>query len=223
MSFAIGYFRVSTDKQGASGLGLGAQREAVERFCAVNGLTMINSFQDVESGRLDDREGLTKAIALSKQTGATIIVAKLDRISRDVHFVSGLIKSGVQFCDTETGIQENPFMTLVRSCFSMEEARLCGVRTKEALRQAKLKGVKLGSHIPSVKEAARQGRLRKGKATVAKYTPIFMELLAQDITTAHALATMLNARGILSPSGKAWTRPRAHEMKKRVLASVENG
>ncbi len=212
MTFAIAYFRVSTDKQGVSGLGLDAQRESVSRFCASNGLTIINSFEDIESGRLDDRDGLNQAIALSKSTGATIVVAKLDRISRDVHFVSGLLKSGVQFCDTETGIQQNPFMTLVRSCFAQEEARLIGVRTKAALAQAKARGVKLGASNPVIKEACQRGKRAKGARTIERLTPIFMELFDSGIVSGPALANTLNARGVQSASGKPWTRFTAKKM-----------
>lgn len=222
MSFAIGYFRVSTDKQGASGLGLAAQREAVARFCAVNGLTMINSFQDIESGRLDERDGLTAAIALSKKTGATIVVAKLDRISRDVHFVSGLIKSGVQFCDTETGIQDNPFMTLVRSCFAQEEARLIGVRTKEALRQAKLKGVKLGTDNPVVRQAVIASNLRRGAKSLERLTPPFMYVWEQGARKGREIAEALNALEVRSPSGKPWTTQMASKTMKRVLAHQQS-
>jgi len=217
MTFAIAYFRVSTDKQGVSGLGLDAQRESVASFCDSNGLTIINSFQDVESGRLDDRDGLNQAIALSKSTGATIVVAKLDRISRDVHFVSGLLKSGVQFCDTETGIQQNPFMTLVRSCFAQEEARLIGVRTKAALAQAKARGVKLGASNPVIKEASQRGKRAKGARTIERLTPVFLELVEQGFTTGQPLANILNARGVQSASGKPWNR----FMAKKMLTTIQ--
>jgi len=219
MTFAIAYFRVSTDKQGVSGLGLDAQRESVSSFCASNGLTIINSFQDVESGRLDDRDGLNQAIALSKSTGATIVVAKLDRISRDVHFVSGLLKSGVQFCDTETGIQQNPFMTLVRSCFAQEEARLIGVRTKAALAQAKARGVKLGTSNPVILKAAVEGVKTRGAKTIARLTPVFLGIREEGFTTGQAMANILNARGVQSASGKAWTRQGAQSMWKTIEQS----
>ena len=219
MTFAIAYFRVSTDKQGVSGLGLDAQRESVSSFCASNGLTIINSFQDIESGRLDDRDGLNQAIALSKSTGATIVVAKLDRISRDVHFVSGLLKSGVQFCDTETGIQQNPFMTLVRSCFAQEEARLIGVRTKAALAQAKARGVKLGSANPVIKAASVEGSKAKGARTITRLTPVFHEIRGEGFTTGQAMANILNARGVSSASGRPWSRFTALSMWKTIQES----
>lgn len=220
MTFAIAYHRVSTDKQGVSGLGLDAQKEAITTFCTANGLTIINSFQDIDSGRIDDRAGLLEAIALSRSTGAIIVVAKLDRLSRDVHFVSGLLKTGVQFCDTETGIQQNPFMTLVRSCFAQEEARLIGLRTKAALAQAKAKGVKLGSSNPTIAAAAKAGRLNKTQRTLQRLTPVFMELLEQNYTTGAALAFHLNGRGVESASGRAWTPDTARAMKRRVLAAL---
>jgi DNA invertase Pin-like site-specific DNA recombinase len=219
MTFAIAYHRVSTDKQGVSGLGLDAQKEAITTFCTANGLTIINSFQDIDSGRIDDRAGLLEAIALSRSSGAIIVVAKLDRLSRDVHFVSGLLKTGVQFCDTETGIQQNPFMTLVRSCFAQEEARLIGLRTKAALAQAKAKGVKLGSSNPTIAAAAKAGRLNKTERTLQRLTPVFMELLEQGFTTGAALALHLNGRGVQSASGRAWTPDTARAMKRRVLAA----
>ena len=220
MTFAIAYHRVSTDKQGVSGLGLDAQKEAITTFCTANGLTIINSFQDIDSGRIDDRAGLLEAIALSRSTGAIIVVAKLDRLSRDVHFVSGLLKTGVQFCDTETGIQQNPFMTLVRSCFAQEEARLIGLRTKAALAQAKAKGVKLGSSNPTIAAAAKAGRLNKTQRTLQRLTPVFIELLEQNYTTGAALAFHLNGRGVESASGRAWTPDTARSMKRRVLAAL---
>jgi DNA invertase Pin-like site-specific DNA recombinase len=120
--------------------------------------------------------------------------------------VSGLLKSGVQFCDAETGIQQNPFMTLVRSCFAQEEARLASVRTKEALRQAKARGVKLGSSNPVIKEASIKGSKARRARTIERLTPIFIELTQSGITTGQGLANVLNARGVESPSGRAWSR-----------------
>ena len=220
MGLAIAYYRVSTDRQGLSGLGLDAQRHSVDIFCKSNGLVIINSFEDIESGKLDDRAGLQQAISLSKTTGATIVVAKLDRISRDVHFVSGLLKSGVQFCDTETGIQSNPFMTLIRSCFAQEEARLIGVRVKEALAQAKLRGVKLGTSNPVIKEACLKGVKQRGMRTIERLTPVFLELHSLGFTTGSSIAFALNQRNVQTSMGKPWTRTNAKKTMNQVLNRI---
>ena len=111
-------------------------------------------------------------------------------------------------------------MTLLKSCFAQEEARLIGVRTKTALRQAKLRGVKLGVHNPIIEESARKGRERKGKATLERLAPIFLDLLNKGITSAPTLAIHLNGMGVKSASGRPWTRQTALAMKRRVLESV---
>jgi DNA invertase Pin-like site-specific DNA recombinase len=145
MKPAIGYVRVSTTQQGKSGLGLDAQRATIEAFALANGLTVIEWHQDVESGSVDERPALTAALARAKLLQCPVVVAKLDRLSRDVHFISGLMASGVEFIVPEFGRQADPFILHIFAALAQKERELISVRTKVALAAAKARGVTLGN------------------------------------------------------------------------------
>ncbi len=128
----VAYFRVSTAKQGASGLGLEAQRRAVEDYAKATGGVLLATYEEVESGKRDDRPSLTEALAYCKLTGARLVIAKLDRLSRDVHFLSGLTKAGVDFvaCDMPSA---NTLTIHILAAVAEEERRAISIRTKAAL------------------------------------------------------------------------------------------
>ncbi|WP_411642608.1 recombinase family protein [Loktanella agnita] len=141
----VTYFRVSTQRQGASGLGLDAQRKAVSQYAEANGGTMLASFVEVESGKRSDRPELQKAIASCRKSGAVLLIAKLDRLARNVHFISGLIESGVSFIATDMPNADR-FMLHVYAAMAEEEARRISDRTKRALAAAKARGIELGKN-----------------------------------------------------------------------------
>src|SRR5262245_10521568 len=144
---AIAYYRVSTAGQGRSGLGLDGQRAAVARFAAAEGLTITREFTEVETGKgadaLERRPQLASAIAHARRSRSPVIVAKLDRLSRDVHFISGLMSHRVPFVVTELGSDVDPFMLHIYAALAEKERTLISLRTKAALVAAKARGVRL--------------------------------------------------------------------------------
>ena len=148
---AVCYYRVSTDKQGESGLGLEAQRQATESYCKAAGLEIVESYTEVVSGTKNDREEITEALKRVEVSGdCKLVVAKLDRFSRDVGFIDQLLKSGVKFVCADMP-DANQSMIQFMSVFAQYEARMASERTKAALAQKKAQGVKLGN--PNLAEA----------------------------------------------------------------------
>jgi DNA invertase Pin-like site-specific DNA recombinase len=160
----VTYLRVSTGRQGRSGLGLEAQREAVESFAAREGYEVAHEFVEVESGKgsdaLDKRPQLADALQRARRLRCAILVAKLDRLSRDVHFISGLMSKRVPFVVAELGNDVDPFMLHIYAALAEKERALISARTRAALAAAKARGVKLG------KTGKKRGRIlaRENKA-----------------------------------------------------------
>lgn len=156
MKRAVAYLRVSSREQGKSGLGLEAQRDAIERFCEADGeLEIADWFTEVESGKrvsdtLAKRPQLAAALNRAKQVSGPVVVAKLDRLSRDVHFVSGLMVHGIEFIACELGRQSDPFMLHLFAALAEKERALISQRTTAALAALKRRGVKLGSPDTSI-------------------------------------------------------------------------
>jgi DNA invertase Pin-like site-specific DNA recombinase len=148
MKTAVAYTRVSTREQGHSGLGLEAQRVALDRFAEAEGYDLAETFSEVETGKgadaLERRPQLSAALAAARKLKAPIIVAKLDRLSRDVHFISGLMTHRTPFIVAELGADADPFMLHLYAALAEKERRLISQRTKDALAVRKAQGVKLG-------------------------------------------------------------------------------
>ena len=144
----IAYLRVSTAKQGRSGLGLEAQREALVRFAASEGFEVTREFVEIETGKgsdaLDRRPQLAGALAEARRRRCPVAVAKLDRLSRDVHFISGLMAERVQFIVAELGADVDPFILHLFAALAEKERAMISTRTRDALSRAKARGVKLG-------------------------------------------------------------------------------
>src|SRR4249920_688592 len=149
MQHAVAYYRVSTARQGRSGLGIEAQKAAVQRFAEAEGIELVAEFVEVETGKgadaLDRRPELAKALATAKKAKCPVLVAKLDRLSRDVHFISGLMVHRVPFVVAELGADADPFMLHLYAAFAQKERALIAQRTKAALQAAKARGVVLGN------------------------------------------------------------------------------
>jgi len=172
---AIAYIRVSTQRQGKSGLGLEAQQAALARFAEAEGYSLIETFQEVETAKGDDalerRPQLAAAIKAARKIRTPIVVAKLCRLSRDVHFVSGLMAQKVPFIVTELGADADPFMLHIYAALAEKERRMISQRTREALQAAKAKGKKLGG--TTAKSIANQ---RKAQERAEALRPVFAGL-----------------------------------------------
>ena len=200
MKPAIAYIRVSTVRQGRSGLGLEAQQTALANFAKAEGYTLIETFQEIETGKgadaLDRRPQLSAAIKTAKKVKAPILVAKLDRLSRDVHFISGLMTHKIPFIVTALGAGADPFMLHIYAAVAEQERRAISQRTKEALAAAKSRGVKLGGlNAKGIKN--RDAAKERAQALL----PILGELNGMS---ARAIAAQLNLRSIPTPNGGPW-------------------
>jgi DNA invertase Pin-like site-specific DNA recombinase len=144
----VAYYRVSTERQGRSGLGLEAQRAAGQAFAKAEGFEIIAEFQEIETAKgsdaLDRRQELKKALKIAKKNKCEVAVAKLDRLSRDVAFISNLMSERVPFIVCALGRNVDPFMLHIYAALAEQERRMISKRTKEALQAAKARGVKLG-------------------------------------------------------------------------------
>ena len=206
----VAYVRVSTAQQGKSGLGMEAQREAIARFCQGQGLDVLAEFAEVETGKgsdaLDRRPQLKAALAAARRAKCPVVVAKLDRLSRDVHFVSGLMAQRVPFVVAELGADTDPFMLHIYAAFAEKERAVISARTKAALGALKAKGAALGNRT-NLREASGKGAAanRAGAdAFAANVLPVVREMQAAGAVTLAALAEGLNQRGITTARGGQW-------------------
>lgn len=218
----VAYYRVSTKKQGESGLGLEGQIAAVDAYAGTNGAKVIRAYREVESGKRADRPELRKAIAHAKRSGARLVIAKLDRLARNVHFLSGLMESGADFvaCDNP---HANRLTIHILAAVAEDEARRTSERTRAALAAYKARGGLLGAVRPGGKqvsrEAAQRGRERAEQArranTDAAYAdlaPMLAEFRADGLSL-RAIADRLNADGHTTRRGQPWNQTQV----KRVL------
>jgi DNA invertase Pin-like site-specific DNA recombinase len=215
MKSAIAYVRVSTGKQAKSGLGLEAQEAALARFAEAEGYQFLQTFQEVETGKgadaLDRRPQLAAALKAAKKAKAPVIVAKLCRLSRDVHFISGLMSHRTPFIVAELGADADPFMLHIYAALYEKERRLISQRTKDALQAKKAQGVKLGG----LNAKGIENR-DAAKAFAETLRPVLAELKAAGVTTLRAIAAELNNRGIKTARGDQWSAMQVQ----RVLARL---
>lgn len=205
----VSYIRVSTQRQGQSGLGLEAQQTAVQMFIAQRGGEVLAEFVEVESGRKADRPQLAAAIAEAKRQGAILLIAKLDRLARNVAFISALLEGGadVQAADMP---EANKFMLHIMAAVAEQEAEAISARTKAALAAAKARGTKLGWAQPQRDAAAHRAAVEKGASSTAEAADAFAERMRPILASFAAggslrdIARELNARGIVTPRGKQW-------------------
>ncbi|HYG85096.1 MAG TPA: recombinase family protein [Azospirillum sp.] len=210
MTTYVAYLRVSTDEQGRSGLGLEAQQAAINGFLRPGDRLLKPPFVEVESGKKDERPQLQAAIALCRKTGATLLIAKLDRLARKVAFIANLLDSGVEFTAVDMP-NANRFTVHIMAAMAEHEREMISTRTKAALQAAKARGVKLGGdrgyRPEQAPDAALASVARKAKADRAAHSvmPVIEELREQGITSLNGLAAALNERGIQTPRGGSWT------------------
>lgn len=207
----IAYYRVSTAQQGKSGLGLDAQREAVKSYLNGGRWELAGEFTEIESGKRKNRPQLAAALAACRKQKATLVIAKLDRLARNVHFVSGLMESRTDFIAADMP-SANKVTVQIMAVIAEEEARAISARTKAALASAKARGVKLGKHgaILGAENSA------KAKETALSLKPVLDELAAAGVTSVRGIADALNSRKIPTPSGKSWHSTSVHRLLKRL-------
>ncbi|SOR30298.1 Resolvase domain protein [Methylorubrum extorquens] len=216
------YLRVSTQRQAASGLGIEAQRKAAADFLNGGRWTIVQEFVEAESGKRDDRPELAKAIEACRLYGAKLLIAKLDRLSRDAHFLLGLEKAGVEFVCADMP-NANRLTVGIMAMVAEEERRMISARTKAALQAAKARGKVLGGfrgYIPTADDvaASRDALKAKGKAQAARLEPTIREIKATGITSASGIARALTERGIPTARGASdWTAVQVQ----RVLARLD--
>ena len=205
----LAYIRVSTSRQGKSGLGMEAQRDNIARFAKVEGYDVVGEYLEVETGKgsdaLDRRPQLSAALNAARKRGASVVVAKLDRLSRDVHFISGLMAHKVPFIVTELGADVDPFILHLYAALSEKERNMIAGRTKAALAMKKAQGKVLGG--PKLREARELGqRVIKTNADLhaAKVLPIIRSAQKAGATTLREIADALNARGVHTARGGKW-------------------
>lgn len=214
----VSYCRVSTQKQGASGLGLEAQQETVRRFLNGGAWELIAEFVEVETGRgadaLAKRPKLKAALEACRKHGATLVIAKLDRLARNVHFVSGLMESKVRFvaCDMP---EANELTIHIMAAFAEHEAKRISQRTKEALAVAKARGVQLGATGPANLRRCLDVRKAKADEGAMKLASLFNGFWEQRLTQ-RAIVKQLNIVGIPAPKGGIWSLAQVQRIQKRV-------
>jgi DNA invertase Pin-like site-specific DNA recombinase len=217
----IAYYRVSTDKQGRSGLGLEAQQESVRNYLNGGSWQLVDEVVEVESGKRNDRPKLAEALRLCRLHGATLIVAKLDRLARNVAFLSNLMESGVDFVAVDFP-EANRLTVHILAAVAEHEAVMISARTKAALGAAKARGVKLGGDRGNLPAVAKKGALASVSVRSKRST-----LRAQDLgqtlqelqasgASLREIAAALNARKIPTARGGEWSAVQV----KRVLDRV---
>jgi len=207
----VAYYRVSTDRQGVSGLGLNAQRDAIERYLNGGRWSLIGEFTEIESGtrkRLAKRPMLESALKLCKKEKGTLIVAKLDRLARDVQFISELLNSQVKFICADAPEADRTFLQMM-SVFSEYEGRRIGERTKAALQQLKKQGKKLGSPTPEIGAAIGTKVLQeKADGYAELVAPIVRDIVRKTgASTLREIAEALTRSGVKTPRGNDEWRP----------------
>jgi DNA invertase Pin-like site-specific DNA recombinase len=216
LATAIGYVRVSTSAQGRSGLGLEAQRSAIARFAEAEGLELTQVYEEIETGSgadaLDRRPQLAAALRAARNAKAPVLVAKLDRLSRDVHFVSGLMSHRVEFVVTELGRQSDPFVLHLYAALAEKERTMIAARTKAGLSAAKARGTKLGMAARSASEVrtiAAIGAKANQTAAVGRIESLrpHIEFALKGDVSLRKAAESLNARGVEAPGGGRWHAP----------------
>jgi len=223
----VGYYRVSTDRQGRSGLGLEAQRSAVASYLDGGNWILLDTFTEVESGRRNDRPELAKALDLCRRKKATLVIAKLDRLARNVAFIANLMDADVDVVAVDMP-EANRFTLHIMAAMAEHEAQLVSQRTKAALEAAKARGRALGWSIPSRRGEQAQASLKgvlgnraKADQHAANVLPVIRDIERAGVTTLQGIAEALNARGIRTARGRRWYASTVRNLLVRGAGQVE--
>jgi DNA invertase Pin-like site-specific DNA recombinase len=223
----INYYRVSTAKQGRSGLGLEAQRAAILSFCANRGCEPLGEYVEVESGKHDDRPELAKALHHARVTGATLVIAKLDRLSRNLAFLAALQDAGTKFVAADMP-EANELTIHIMAAMAQAERKAISRRTKEALAVAKARGTKLGNPMGAAAFGPYKGNgaavvaiKAKSDAFANDIIPIVEAIRADGHVSLRAIASELNKRGIVTARGGRWGPQTVSDLVRRSSVSAE--
>jgi DNA invertase Pin-like site-specific DNA recombinase len=223
MDRAVAYYRVSTRQQQRSGLGIEAQRATVARFAEAERITIVAEFVEAETGKgadaLDRRPQLAAALAAAKTAKCCVLVSKLDRLSRDVAFVAGLMAQRVPFIVAELGRDADPFMLHLYAALAEKERRLISERTRAALAIRKASGGKLGNPT-NIREAGNDGRaslVAVANDHARSLLPVLRSIRAEGAVSIGAVMRALNDRKIPSPRGSRWHVSSAANLLARAL------
>lgn len=221
MREAIAYIRVSTKRQGESGLGLEAQQATVQAYAKAAGLELVEEFREVETGtRKRDRPQLQAALKAARERGAVLVVAKLDRLSRNVAFLAALMEARVDF--TACDFPDMDSLTVhIHAAIAEHEARLISVRTKAALKAARERGVKLGNAANLTETGRAKGResLRRKAVEESTQATAYAELLKEQGKSLRAIAASLNEKGFATRTGKPFGPVQVSRILKRAEAA----
>ncbi|NVZ11715.1 recombinase family protein [Allochromatium humboldtianum] len=223
---AIGYYRVSTDQQGRSGLGLESQQAKVRAFCEQEGIELLSEVVEIETGKgsdaLERRPVLASALKEAKRADAAIVVAKLDRLARDVHFVSGLMTKRVPFVSVEHGIDADPFMLHLYAALAEKERAMISERTKAALEAAKARGVVLGNttNLPEARAKGHETNRRHADSFAEKLRPTMQPMLDAGLSY-REIARRLNAMGVPTAREGIWAARTVSNIAQRLMTRRE--
>lgn len=222
----VAYFRVSTAKQGASGLGLEAQQQAVHEYLNGGRWKLVGEFVEIESGKRNDRPKLADALALCRVHGATLVIAKLDRLARNVNFISNLMESSVDFVAVDFP-QANRLTVHILAAVAEHEAAMISARTKAALGAAKARGVVLGGDRGNIAAEAHRGaaasaakRGAKAVASANDLLPTIRNLQANGATSLRQIAAELNALEVPTFRGGEWSAVQVQRVLSRDASKV---
>jgi DNA invertase Pin-like site-specific DNA recombinase len=220
MKHYIAYLRVSTDKQGEQGHGINAQRQAIANYLITCGGELLEEYVEVESGKKNDRPALQKAISRCKMSRATLIIAKLDRLSRNLAFIANLMDAGIDFiaCDNPYA---NKLTIHILAAIAEHEREMISRRTREALAAAKAKGITLGGYRgASLSDEIRRNALTARQIKAKEYSANVIPLIQQNLEAGYSLnatAKILNQQKVVTVRGGRWTAKSVS----RVLALVK--
>ncbi len=210
MQQIIGYTRVSTRRQGQSGLGIDAQKAIIRAFCEQHGFDLAQTYEEVQTGSGSDaieaRPQLREALAEAKRRGCPVIVAKLDRLSRNVEFIAGLMSRRVKFVVSELGPDIDPFTLHIFAAMAERERTLIAERTKAALRAKRQRGEVLGNlaSLPRAQALGQKAQATEASERAQSLAALFAELRRAGVTSFLALAEAFNVRGVPTPRGGKW-------------------
>lgn len=203
---AVAYYRVSTVRQAGSGLGLEAQRAAVQAYLTAHPHELVAELTEVESGRQKDRPKLAEAVALAKKHRAVLVIAKLDRLARSVSMIANLMDSGVEFVAADQPHANRLTIHLLASVAEYE-AGMIATRTRAALAAAKARGTVLGNrtNLKDAGDVGRQRSIEQADQHARKVLPMLQHLVkANEIVSIHVAAAALNERGVKTARGGQW-------------------
>lgn len=220
----VAYLRVSTDKQGKSGLGIEAQRKAMAAFAEANGFVVVTEFEEHQSGKgadaLERRPQLASALAAARKLRCHVIVSKLDRLSRDVAFIASLMAQRVPFVVAELGEDVDPFLLHLYAALAEKERAMISARTRAALAELKAKGVQLGNRTNLAEASAKGASVNQGEADrfAANVLPVIDAIRAGGIASHRGIAVELNARRVETARGGAWNGAQVGRIMTRIAS-----